>query len=234
MRPVCHLAVEGADPHHLLLERLESLQELVTDLGAQAYPLFLRLGSGAQGVVQPVVSGELLAEVRTFSRLLQDSTIPCLIFQDEDGTLLGGLYAAPERRYQPTPKGTIRIAPAAEGIRAEAALFPPPVGFRSREGLDSGRYECYFQYIEWHENAYRGWRTPAMGGSKAPVPLPDLRLPPATRWDFAHSHGKPKVARVELAQVPFPEAFQEILHAVTTACEDSLRLKVPLEISRDG
>lgn len=233
MHTFFHLTVKGANPHHLAVHRLEALQELVTDLGAEAFPLFLKLASGARRSVQPVVSGALLAEVDTFAARLEQSTVPCLYFRNQQGALMGGLYAPPAQQRRQAPRGEVLLEPTEAGIRAEAALFPPPVGFRSRPGLPTGHYECFFQRIEWQNGQPLGWRTMAMSGSGAPVPLSELRLPPATQWDFAYVSGKPAVAMVEVAMVPFSTAFEETLHGIRSACEDSLRLREPMELYRD-
>lgn len=233
MHTFFHLTVKGANPHHLAVHRLEALQELVAELGAEAFPLFLKLAAGARRSFQPVVCSALLSEVNAFTARLQQNTVPCLYFRDRQGWLMGGLYAPPAQQRPKAERGVILLEPTEEGIRAEAAVFPPPVGFRSRAGLPSGHYECFFQRIEWQGGRPLGWRTPAMRGSGAPVPLVELRLPPVTQWDFAHVSGKPPVALVEVAMVPVPAAFQEILHGVRSACEDSLRLQEPMELYRD-
>jgi len=234
MRPFCHLTVEGADPRHLALDRLEALEELVRDLGAEAYPFFLRIAASLRGSLQPVACRSLLQELLSLTERMQAITVPCLLFRGRDGALLGGMYAPPSRSPQVVaPRGVIRIFPTPDGIRAVAAQLPPPVGFRSTEGLASGHYECYVERIERRDDGYLGWRTKAMGGSGAPVALPGLHLPPVTQWDFAHVHGKPAVARVDLATIPFAEAFADVLHGLRSACEDSLRLKMPLEYYRD-
>jgi len=233
MHTFFHLTVKGANPHHLAAHRVEALHELVAELGAEAFPLFLKLSTGARRSFQPVVCGALLTEVNTFAVRLQENTVPCLYFRDKNGTLMGGVYALPAQRRPRALRGEIVLEPTEEGIRAEAALFPPPVGFRSRTGLPSGHYECFFARIEWQGGRPVGWRIPAMGGSGAPVPLAELRLPPATRWDFAHVSGRPPVASIELAMVPVPAAFEEVLHGIRSACEDSLRLQEPLELYPD-
>jgi hypothetical protein len=73
-----------------------------------------------------------------------------------------------------------------------------------------------------------------MGGSGAPVRLPDLPpLPPVTRWHYARVAGSPAVAVVQFTSTPAEEVFRDLLHALDAACVESLRLRRPLRIRTD-
>jgi hypothetical protein len=233
MRQLFSLMVSGGTTHTLLLSHLESLQAIVAGLGAEAYPLVVRLGGSPKTQVQPVTSRALLAEVERFLPLLARVEMPCLVFRDADGEVLGGLYGPPEQRPGALIDQDMSLTPTTDGIRILLRQMPPPVGFRSSGDLPAGVYECYFRRVVQGPEGYVGIRTDAMGGSGAPVPLPDITLPPVTRWDFAHTHGKPVVAQVEWMNVPAPEAFKDVLHSLQSAFTESLRLKLPLRMRRD-
>lgn len=211
----------------LPLPLLEALQSAVSELGAETYPLFLRLGGTLKAQMQPVTSRALLAEVEQFSPLLTDLRVPCLLFRSANGSELGGIYG------QVVGGDGLLLAPTAEGIRLVVQQFPPPVGFRSRPAMGSGQYECYFEQIERSPSGDQGIRTAAMGGSGAPVPLPALPIPPVTRWDFARTAGKPAIGLVSSAAIPALEVYKDLLHGLASACTESLRLKVPLQMRRD-
>lgn len=159
--------------------------------------------------------------------------MPCLVFRDADGQLLGGLYGPPEQRGRGLTADDMSLAPTTDGIRILLRQMPPPMGFRSSADLPAGVYQCYFRQIVHGPEGYIGIRTEAMGGSGSPVPLPDITLPPVTRWDFAHTAGKPAVALVECVNVGAPEAFKDVLHSLESAFTESLRLKLPLRMRRD-
>lgn len=233
MHQLFTLTVSGGTTHTLRLSHLESLQALVAGLGSEAYPLVIRLGGSPKAQVQPVTSRALLAEVEHFLPLLARVAVPCLVFRDADGQLLGGMYGPPEQRPHALADHDMSLAPTTDGIRIVLRQMPPPVGFRSRGDLPAGVYECYFRQIVHGPEGWMGIRTEAMGGSGAPVPLPDITLPPVTRWDFAHTSGKPVVALVACVNVPAPEAFKDVLHSLHSAFTESLRLKLPLRMRRD-
>jgi hypothetical protein len=233
MHQLFSLTVPGANTHTLRLSHLESLQAIIVGLGAEAYPLVVRLGGSPKAQVQPVTSRALLAELEHFLPLLAKVAMPCLVFRDADGRLLGGMYGPPEERPRTLTDHDMSLAPTTDGIRMVLRQMPPPMGFRSSADLPAGVYECYFRQVMHGPEGYMGVRTEAMGGSGAPVPLPDLELPPITRWDFAHTSGKPVVDQVEFVNVPAPEAFKDVLHSLESAFTESLRLKLPLRMRKD-
>lgn len=215
------------------MSQVNRLQALIGEFGAETYPLFLRLGAIRRAELQPVTARSLLAEVEKFLPLMQGRRIPGVSFQDSQGRELGGIYGGAD--------GTTIAATAASslsvthrGIRVVVQQFPPPVGFRSAPGLESGQYECYFVSLRHGPGATSGLRTPEMGGSGAPVTLPDLPpLPPATRWDFSWIAGQVDVAATEFTETPAEVAFRDVIHAITSACTESLRLRKALRIGSD-
>jgi hypothetical protein len=224
------LRIQGGNTHILPLNHLEALQEIVAGLGAEAYPLFLRVGGSLQAKLQPVTSRTLLAEIEHFLPRLAHVTVPCLMFRDAAGQELGGMHG---RSADGTSVGSdTMMTPTESGICMLLRQFPPPVGFRSRPELPSGYYECYFRQITCSQSGCEGIRTEAMGGSGVPVLLPDLPLPPITRWDFARTSGKPSVALIEAVMNPVGEVYRDVLHALESACNDSLRLKAQLQIRK--
>jgi hypothetical protein len=223
------LQVPGGNTYTLSLARVKSLQAVVAGLEAVAYPLFLRVGARPTAQLQPVTARTLLAEVERFAPLLNGLAISGIRFRDGAETVLGCIYAGPEG--DEVAPG-LHTSPA--GIRVVVAEFPPPVGFRSGPGMVAGRYECYFREIRRDpDGRWLGFRTAAMGGSGAPVELPGLAIPPATRWDIAAVSGKPNVVALESVETPAAEVFRDIIHGFVTASTESLRLRVPLEIRRD-
>jgi hypothetical protein len=232
MRPKCQISVPGGTAHLLPMTQLAALQARVGLLGADAYPLFLRLGSNPELVFQPVVARALLAEVERFTGLLADDPIPALCFADAAGQELGRMYSMGGDEPQ-IAGDRLTITATADGIRMQVELFPPPVGFRSRPGLRAGWYECYFTELCCEGDSWYGRRTPAMAGTGAPVAVPAIPVPPATHWDDARVAGRPAVAAITLIQVPAAETFRDVLHALTSACEESIRLKAPVRFRRD-
>ena len=66
MRQRLSLAVQGGTAHMVPIHRLQALQSLVGELGAEAFPLFLRLGAVRLAEFQPVTARTLLAEMEKF------------------------------------------------------------------------------------------------------------------------------------------------------------------------
>jgi len=208
--------------------QLEALQQIVAELGSVTYPLFLRLGGSPTTTLQPVVARVLLKEIEKFTAALADQLIAGVRFFDDEGVELGGLY-----RSEMGASDTVRLEVTSEGISVVLSQFPPPVGFRSRPGLKAGQYECLFERITYNGKEYLGSRTAAMGGSGAAVPLPSLPLLPVTKWDFARVSGKPAVWSIVWVRTPAPDAYRDVVHVLSSACDESLRLKAPLKFQRD-
>lgn len=228
----CQLAVPGGTTHTVSRSHLEALQHIVAELGANTFPLFLRLGATARWRMQPVTARSLLAEVEKFSRGLGLRLIPGLSFRDADGAELGNLYA--RAGEGPLVAGDrVQVTPTPDGIQVVAQGFPPPPGFRSRPGLPPLHYECYFTEIRSDGQGWSGVRTTEMGGSGARVALPVIPLPPATQWDYSRVAGRPAIWSVVHVETPASEVYRDLLHAVHTACNESLRLKLPMEFRRD-
>ncbi|HYF77544.1 MAG TPA: hypothetical protein VD973_10460 [Symbiobacteriaceae bacterium] len=229
----CQLSVPGGTVHVFSRTQLDALQSIVTDLGAATFPLFLRLGSTPRWRMQPITARTLLAEVEKFRRTLHLRLIPGMSFRDEAGAELGSMFIrADERPLIEAEK--LSVAPTPEGIRLVLEGFPPPAGFRSRPGLPPMHYECYFSELRTSPEGWMGLRTPDMGGSGAPVPLPAIPLPPATKWDLSRVAGRPAVATVVYVEPPATEVYRDLLHALDTAGNESIRLKQPLEFRRDA
>lgn len=233
LRPGISLAVMGGTMHTLPLYRLHRMQAFISELGAETYPLFLRLGAVRSVELHPVVARSLLAEVEKFLPLIGGRRVPGILFYDAQGHGVGGLYGGVNDAVVAEDDNS-RLSITAEGIRVMVRQFPPPVGFRSGPALESGWFECYFESLRFAEKEASGRRTPAMGGSGAPVPLGHLApLPPATRWDFARTAGITVVRAAEFTETPAEEAYKDLLHAITAACNESLRLRRPLRVERD-
>lgn len=224
-----HLSVPGGGAHTLSLHAVASMQEAVAELGAETSPLLLRLGGGAGLLLQPVTARALLGELERAVPLLALQQIPGLRFEGEGGSELGGLYV----RRGGRPLGAaddVELSVSAEGIRVLMRRVPPPIGFRSAPGLRAGLYVCHFDSLVPQEAGWLGYRTAAMGGSGSPVPLPALPLPPVTRWDFARVAGRPVISRVVFHVSTAAEVYRQVIHAIDSACHDSIRLKAPLQV----
>lgn len=233
MRSALTFAVHGGTTHTIPMDHVNSLQAVISEFGAETFPLFLRLGAVRALELQPVTARTLLAEVEKFLPLVSGRRIPGVSFQDAQGNELGTMYGGViDRELAATEES--RLSVTARGIRVLVRAFPPPVGFRSSPALESGWYECYFESLRHSPDGSTGRRTPAMGGSGAPVPLPGLpSLPAATRWDFARVAGKVAVAATEFTETTAEAVYRDLLHAVTSACTESLRTRRPLRIARD-
>lgn len=232
MPPKCQLSVPGGTAHTFSALQLEGLQFIVADLGAEGYPLFLRLGGTERWRMQPVTARALLREVEKFRRGLGLRLIPGLSFRDDQGEELGSMYA----RANDDPLGKnekVSVTPTPSGIRLVAEGFPPPPGFRSRPGLPPLHYECYFAELRSEGQGWFGRRTAEMGGAETPVALPAVPLPPATQWDYSRVAGRPAIWSVVYVETPATEVFRDLLHALDTSCNESIRLKSPLEFRRD-
>lgn len=226
------LAVQGGTIHTVPLAHLGRMQDLVSDLGVAAYPLFLRLGAVRHTEMQPVTVLALLTEVERFTPLIADRLVAGVTFYDEQGQALGQISGGvTELALAQSKEGALSVTP--QGIRVLIDQFPPPVGFRSGPGLESGWFECYFSSLQLTPEGTLGTRMAAMGGSGTPVRLPSLPpLPPATKWHQSRVSSGVPVASVAFTPTPATEAFRDILHAVTAACTESLRLKRPLRLDR--
>ncbi len=232
MRPTCQLSVPGSNAHSIQLHRLEALQALVAELGTVHFPLFLRLGAMPLLRVQPVTARALLAEVEAFLGRLGAWLAPGIRFWGPDGSELGVIYSRVDGKPL-TEKNRVRLTVDETGIRVVVRQFPPPVGFRSAPDLPAGEFECYFTELTASAPGWLGRRSEVMTGAGSPVSLEYLPLPPVTRWDYSRVAGTPAIARVDHLLAPAPEVFRDILHALQTACTDSLRLKQPLQIRTD-
>lgn len=232
MYPKIHITVPGANAHVLSLTELEALQAIVAELGAISYPLFLRVGAAKLSNLQPVTARAILAEIERALPHLTEELIPGVQFLGADGAELGAMFA----RAGETPlavDATSLLDATPDGLRMVVNYLPPPAGFRSRPGLASGHYECFFKEIRLGTAGYEGIRTVAMGGADYPVTLPSVPLPPVTKWDHARVSGRPIVARLLFARRPATEAYQTLLHGLMSACNDAVRLKVPLQFRNE-
>jgi hypothetical protein len=126
--------VPGGTAHILSVTQLTALQAIVEDLGAEGYPLFLRLGGTPRARMQPVTARALLAEIEKFSGHLRGRLIPGLSFVDEQGEQLGYMYSRPSKGDLVQGE-KVSLTPTPEGIRVTVQGFPPPPGFRSRPGM---------------------------------------------------------------------------------------------------
>jgi len=222
------LEVAGSTLRTVPLAQLVRMQGAVELLGADAYPTFMRLGAAGRLELQPVAAGSLLIEVERATERLGRQPVPTLTFMGEGGAVLGAMYGGHDTT-EVAGSDDGQIAVTAEGIRVLLRRFPPPVGFRSEPGVARGWFVCYFSALAFGPDGAWGTRTPAMGGSGAPVAMPGLPpLPPVTRWHQANVAGSPAVAAAVFTTTPAAEVFRDLIHAVTAACQDSLRLKRPL------
>lgn len=232
MRPKMQLSVQGGTSHALSPVQLGALQDIVGGLGADQFPLFLRLGGTERTRMQPVTARALLNEFERFAKPLGLFLVAGLAFYDATGAELGSLYSH-TRNHTLSVGADTTLSPTPHGIRIVLKGFPPPTGFRSAPGLDRLHYECYFDELRFEGQAWLGLRTEEMGGSGAPVPLPALTLPPVTKWDVARVAGRPTIAKVMHVLTPGDQIYKDLIHAFVSACEESLRLKAPLEFRRD-
>ncbi len=223
------LSVRGGNTHMIPMAHLEALQRLVDDYGAEPSPLFQRLGQKGTGRLQPVTARALLAELEKMAPLLAQQPVPGVLFRDGQGQELGRMYRRPDGA--PMAEGAdTALSAGPEGIRVVVAQIPPPAGFRSGAGMEAGTYECYFTRIDAGEKGWIGKRAPEMGQTAHPVRLAYLPIPPVTRWDVSRVAGRPEVASLEFVAAPAAEAFRDAIHALETACNESLRLRAPLQI----
>lgn len=228
MRRTCQVTVRGGTAHTIPMNHVEALQSIVTELGADAFPLFLRLGAVPISM-QPVTARALLAEFEAFVPRLRSWVVPGLRFTGLNAEELGLIYARGQDDEVIRSAGAT-LGLSVEGIRLTVNQFPPPVGFRSNPHLPKGQYVCYFRQILLTRDGFVGLRTEAMGGSGAPVSLPDLAIPPVTKWDIARVAGKPAIASLDYVETPAPEVYKDLIHAFTAACDEALRLRVPLVV----
>lgn len=226
------VSVPGGTEHLIPLGQLERLQEAIEFVGAEEFPLLTRLGAVDGLRLQPVRAGVLHDEMLRAAQRLAAHQVPTLTFHSPSGAALGSVFGGQgEADVAASDRARVSLTPW--GIRIALRQFPPPVGFRSLPGLERGWFACFFAALRFHEEAVQGLRTPEMGGSGAPVPLPDLPpLPPVTRWHRAFVAGRPQVAEARFTFTPAPEVFRDVLHALAAATQESLRLKRALEIDR--
>lgn len=206
-----------------------ALQELVTSVGAESCPQFLRLGSIRNATFQPVGARALLREIEIFGPKLAGFLIPGIQILGMDGAELGTVF--PNGDGAPAgANASLSLWAASGGVRLISSALPPPVGFRAHPGLPQGQHECYFSRLERTVDGWRGFRAPGMGGSGAPVPLPAVPVPPPTRWDISHTAGKPEIGALTYVEIPAPQVFAGVIHMFEAACLESLRLKEPLSV----
>lgn len=227
------LRVQDGTIHTVPMDHLGRLQELVGELGEATYPLVLRLGAMARLDMQPVTARALLAEVEKFLPLIGGHNLAGVLFCSVDGSELGGYYGGIGETLIAEAEDC-RLSVTAEGIRLAVRQFPPPVGFRSHPEMATGWYECYFASLDHSPQGTTGVRMPSMGGSGAPVQLTLVpALPPVTRWHYAHVAGQPVVAATRMTSAPAKDVFRDVIHAITAACTEALRLHRPLRIVRE-
>ncbi|MFB5083856.1 hypothetical protein [Symbiobacterium thermophilum] len=223
-------SVPGGTEHLIPFAHLSRMQEAVELLGAEDFPLLMRLGAVDGLRLQPVRAGVLHDEALRASQRLVAHQVPTLTFHSPSGAALGSLFGG-QGEADVAASDSARVSLTPRGIRIALRQFPPPVGFRSTPGLERGWFACFFASLRFGEDGICGLRTPEMGGSGAPVLLPELpKFPPVTRWHRAFVAGRPDVAEVRFAFTPAQDVFRDVLHALTAATQESLRLKRALEI----
>lgn len=222
--------VSGGTEHLIPLTHLTRLQEAVEFIGAEAFPLFMRLGAVDAMQLQPVRAGVLLDETERIGRQIAKQQVPTLAFRSASGAALGAFFGGQEETTVAHSENAL-VSVTPRGIRIALRQFPPPVGFRSVPGLERGWFACFFAALQFTVDGVQGLRTPEMGGSGAPVILPELPpLPPVTRWHQAFVAGRPDVAEARFTFTPAAEVFRDVLHALTAATQEALRLRRPLQI----
>jgi len=231
LHPNCHFAVHGSNDYVVPLNHLELLQHIVAETGTTLFPLLLRLGGKYPVRMQPVVARALLAEWEIAQANLVNSRICALYFRDANGSKLGGFFPTDNSPTFGTAERLVQST--AEGVRVSVRQLPPPIGFRSGPRMGRGWYECYFRRLERQGENWIGYRTAEMGGSGEPVTVKLPPVPPVTRWDFARTAGTPEVTTIEGTSTPVLELLSNVVHALETSCNDSLRLKRPLHFHVD-
>lgn len=232
MLPRYRIVVRGGTTFPVSTIHMEALQEVVTLTGADTSPLFIRLFATQEIRMQPVTARALLAEIEAFTPKLEPWRIPGIAFRNDAGEELGRMYT--RGTGKPLIKtDRLTLLPTYEGIHLLVKQFPPPVGFRSRPDLPAGFYECYFRRLLAADDQMRGERTEEMGGSGSLVALPEIKFPPATQWDYSRVAGRPHIAEAVFIETPALTVYQDVLHAVSTACLESLRLKAPVTFIKE-
>lgn len=232
MRQRFLLMVPGGSTHSVSLVRLESLQRIAADAGADRFALFLRISRVRSLTLQPVTARMLLAEAEGLVPELEGLVVPGIRVRGAGDQELGIILALADNG-EIAGGSTLRMYATLDGIRLVVKAVPPPVGFRSEPGLATGEYVCYFRTLVAGAEGWQGYRTEAMGGSGAPVALPEVPVPPPVRWDSAKEAGAPVVAALEPIAVPAAEVYRDILHAFISASTESLRLKRPLTLQAE-
>lgn len=226
------LFVSGGTEHLIPLAQVTRLQEAIAAAGAEEFPLLMRLGAADLTRLQPVRAGVLLDETGRMAQRIAGHRLPTLTFRSAAEAVLGALFGG-EGETEIARSDLARISLTPGGIRIAVRQFPPPVGFRSTPDLERGWFACFFSALRFTPDGVQGLRTPEMGGSGAPVDLPALpALPPITRWHRAFVAGRPEVAEAQFAFTPAPDVFRDLLHALTAASQEALRLRRPLQMER--
>lgn len=225
--------IPGGNTHLILLERLAALQFFAEIYGGDQFPIMLRIRRNGSIQLQPVRARALLDEVAGLQARLKDLWTATVELRDQENELLGGLYGLGEDGVI-SRSSEVEMQAGPHGIRLIVSGFPPPVGFRSETGLGPGRYECYFLSLSRSGTVWQGMRTLEMGGSGQPVAIPAPAIPPLARWHYTHSgHGASAVSKVVWSETRTSEVLRDVIHAFQSACTESLRLRVPLEIGVD-
>lgn len=230
MRRTCTLTVPGGNTYLILGSHLEALQHQGASLGNTLVPILLRLGMPGTVTLQPVTARQLLAEIDGLAERSRNDHFPAVQFLDHQQTRLGEMVAWTAETTICNDK-TTRLLISEQGIRVIVQDFPPPVGFRTGPGLARGEHECYFTQLRRQGDGWLGERTGEMGGTGAPVPLTLPPLPPPSRWDFARVVTGEVLWSIRHVPSPVPEALSDLIHAMGSACTDSLRLRHPLRIT---